>query len=55
MIYHPQGRGIRRETKGVRLTDTARAIENDKKHAEAMKAAAERRKQSAESYKRKLG
>ena len=55
VIYHNQGRGIRRETKGLRLNNTANVIESERKHAEAAKAAAKRRKESAESYKRKLG
>ena len=55
MMYHNPGRGIRREVKGIRLNNTATIIEQDKKHAETMKAAAERRKQNAEKHKRKMG
>lgn len=55
MLQHNQGRGIRREVKNLRLTDTAARIESERKHAEAAKAAAERRKKSAENYKRNLG
>jgi hypothetical protein len=55
VLQHNQGRGIRREVKNIRLNDTAARIESERKHAEAMKAAAKRRKESAETYKRNLG
>ena len=55
MQQYGKGRGIRRITQHAKPWDTAATVESDRKHAEAMKAAAERRKESAESYKRKLG
>lgn len=55
MLQHGQGRGIRREVKNIRLNNTANVIESERKHAEAAKAAAERRKQNAENHRRKMG
>ena len=55
MQQYGKGRGIKRAVQNAKPWDTAAAIESDRKHAEAAKAAAERRKQNAESHKRKLG
>ena len=55
MQQYGKGRGIRRITQHAKPWDTAAAVESDRKHAEAMKAEAKRRKQNAESHKRKLG